>query len=202
MPKRVRSTSPQRTAEPGRIEAAKLPGTDLVPLSALPANLRKISEASVAAATNSYCPYSGFGVGAALLHPDGEITVGCNWENCVYQGVCAERSAIVAANAVGRRQVTAVAVWGAPQDKKAKVPPDTLVTPCGICRQMLNEVGTLSQVDLDIVLVNNAGTKAKVVKLSTLLPADFGPKDIGFDLSKWAFGAADSKGTTKKAGKK
>ena len=43
----------------------------------------------------SYCPYSRFAVGAALLCADGTVFTGCNIENAAFgPSVCAERTAI------------------------------------------------------------------------------------------------------------
>lgn len=62
---------------------------------------------------------------------------------------------------------------------------DLLVTPCGLCRQMLKEVSELSVVDLDVLLIAANRTHAKLMKLSELLPEGFGPADIGVDLKVW-----------------
>ena len=84
-----------------------------------------------AAAEHAYAPYSDFPVGAAALASDGSIHTGCNIENASYgMTICAERAAVSAAIGAGHRQIVAVAV-SAP-----KVP---RTTPCGACRQFLNE---------------------------------------------------------------
>jgi cytidine deaminase len=157
----------------------------LQPLSKFSADYQRLAAAALEAQTNGYAPYSNYLVGAALLHMDGSITPGCNWENCIYQGSCAERCAILAANAAGKRRATAVAVFGASALPQVKAKPDALVTPCGLCRQMLTEVSHLSCVDLDVLLVAANRTDGKVVKLSSLLPSSFGPTDIGVDLTAW-----------------
>jgi cytidine deaminase len=84
------------------------------------------------AANNAYAPYSQFRVGAALLCEDGSIVTGCNVENRSYGlGICAERSAVVAAVTQGKRRFTALAI----------ATPDSVepVGPCGACRQVLSE---------------------------------------------------------------
>ena len=69
------------------------------------------------AALNAHAPYSGFGVGAALLLDDGEIISGCNFENASYGlTLCAETVAIATANAQGKlRQIKEIAVIGGKQ---------------------------------------------------------------------------------------
>ena len=89
-----------------------------------------------AARSNSYAPYSGFSVGAALLCADGTVLSGCNVENASYSVTCcAERSALFAAVSAGKRQFAALAVVGGRQGQA----PDSFFTPCGVCRQALAE---------------------------------------------------------------
>ena len=85
---------------------------------------------------NSYSPYSGFCVGAALLCDDGEIYTGCNIENSAFSPtICAERCAISKAVSEGKRNFSAIAVCGG----KNGVLTDEITTPCGVCRQVLSE---------------------------------------------------------------
>ena len=84
---------------------------------------------------NSYCPYSHFAVGAAILCDDGRIFDGCNIENAAFSPtICAERVAVAKAVSAGARHITAVAVVGGNVDKKG-----SSCTPCGVCRQVLAE---------------------------------------------------------------
>lgn len=88
--------------------------------------------AALAAATNSYSPYSKFRVGAAILCEDGSVITGANVENRSFGlTICAERSAIVAAISAGKRAFKALAI----------ATPDATypVSPCGACRQVLSE---------------------------------------------------------------
>ena len=119
------------------------------------------------AAARAYVPYSGFPVGAALLTADGTVVTGSNVENASYGlTVCAERVAVFAAAAAGHRQVRAVAVV-APRAAGA--------TPCGACRQVLNEFAPRDG-DLTVVLDGPAGTE--LTTLAALLPRSFGPTDL------------------------
>lgn len=109
---------------------------------------------------HAYCPYSGFAVGAALLAASGEVYVGANCESASYGAtICAERAALCAAVAAGERRFTALAVAGG----------DAPLTPCGICRQMLQEFG-----DMAVICAPAEGDGWQETTLSALLPAAFG----------------------------
>ena len=61
---------------------------------------RKLVDAACEATHRSYCPYSHFHVGAAILLSNGEIVTGANQENVAYpSGTCAERTAAFYAHA-------------------------------------------------------------------------------------------------------
>jgi cytidine deaminase len=114
-------------------------------------------------ATNSYSPYSKFPVGAALLTKDGQIFSGCNVENASYGlTLCAERTAVAAAVAAGRRQFKALAIVGG----RGKAIP-----PCGACLQVLAE---FCPKNFPIHLASlDKPHQAKHLKLSDLLPKAF-----------------------------
>jgi cytidine deaminase len=166
--------------------AAGIAQPTLTPISELTPVYQKLCKTAMKVSKNGYAPYSGFLVGAALRHKDGRtITPGCNCENCIYQACCAERCSIVAANAQGRRTAWACAVYGNSSLEHVKVPPETLVTPCGNCRQLLNEVAVLSKCDIKLFLVATGGQFVSIVNLSTLLPHSFGPADAGLNIEAW-----------------
>jgi cytidine deaminase len=120
-----------------------------------------------AAANRAYVPYSGFPVGAAVLAEDGSIHTGCNVENASYGlTICAERVAATAAVSSGHRQIVAVAV-SAP-----KVP---RTTPCGACRQFLNEFRPDTS---DVLIILDDRDSGEPVGLEELLPLAFGPRNL------------------------
>ena len=125
------------------------------------------------AATRSYSPYSDYAVGAALRFDDGAIVTGTNIESASYGlTLCAETVAVAAAMADGRRGgLEAVAVVG-PMDKGDGAP----ITPCGRCRQVLNELAALGGTDPTILCVGADETRE--VTLSALLPHAFGPDHL------------------------
>ena len=118
-------------------------------------------EAASSALENSYAPYSGFKVGAAVLSPESQIFAGCNVENRSFGStICAERTAIVNAVAAGVTKLEAVAVI---------TDTDPPAPPCGMCLQVLVEFG---RPDLPILLVNLRGVRVES-RLSDFHPHPF-----------------------------
>lgn len=118
-------------------------------------------------ATRAYVPYSGFPVGAAVLTADGSVFGGVNIENASYPlTVCGERTAIGTAAAMGHRDILAVAV-SAPKLKGT--------TPCGGCRQVMNE---FKPRDGDLIVIIEDEDGPRQIPLRMLLPDAFGPRDL------------------------
>lgn len=132
-----------------------------------------------AAALTAYAPYSGFHVGAAFRFDDGTVIVGSNFENASYGlAICAETSAAIAANLQGRRTgLVEVAIMGGPLDATGQLAPTAApVTPCGRCRQVMNELAQLGGTDPVIYSGHASGYIEH--RLSVLLPAAFGPANL------------------------
>jgi cytidine deaminase len=130
------------------------------------AALRRLEKTARAVAARAYAPYSSFPVGAAVLGGSGRIYAGCNVENASY-GLCncAERTAVFSAVAAGEKSVRAVAVY---------TPTPLPTAPCGACRQVINEFGP------DALVISVCDAKNRIeTRLSALLPAAFGPGDLG-----------------------
>ena len=127
---------------------------------------RELVEKAVEMQNFSYCPYSNFPVGAALLCEDGTVFTGCNVESAAYGStICAERTALLKAVSEGHRDdwVT-MAVAGRGED---------FCWPCGSCRQMLYEFAP----ELRILAVRGDGSFEEA-KLSELLPRGFGAANL------------------------
>jgi cytidine deaminase len=137
-------------------------------MSLLQSQEQALITAARAAAEQAYAPYSRYPVGAALLFDDGAIVTGCNIENASYGlSLCAETVAVAKALGEGRRgSLAAVAVVGLEPDS-------VLITPCGRCRQVLNEVAALGETDPLVLCVGK--DEVRRVRLSALLPHAFGP---------------------------
>ena len=137
--------------------------------------------AARAAAANAHAPYSGFGVGAAVRLENGEIIIGCNFENASYGlTLCAETVALAAVNAQGKlRQVREIAVIGGKLVDGAIIG-SAPVNPCGRCRQVINEAAQMSGHDTEIHCASADGVNVTHHRISQLLPHPFGPADLGF----------------------
>ena len=124
----------------------------------------ELIELAKKALENSYSPYSGFKVGAALLCKDGNVFSGCNVENASFGAAnCAERTAIFYAVANGHREFSKIAVVGTSNGKISQFTP-----PCGICRQVLSE---FCQEDFKIILFD--GKNIKSFTMNEILPYPF-----------------------------
>ena len=126
----------------------------------------ELMEQARAALNHAYVPYSNFPVGAAVRTASGDVYVGANVENASYPlTCCAERTAIYAAVNAGHTVIDAVAVTA------ANVP---TVTPCGGCRQVLNEFKPADRA-MTVIL---DGPNLTILTLEELLPRAFGPQDL------------------------
>jgi cytidine deaminase len=119
--------------------------------------LELVDEARRAAGA-AYAPYSRLAVGAALLCDDGVVVCGANVENASFGLTsCAERNAVCAAVAGGRRRFRTIAVHA---DAHA-------APPCGACRQVLAEFAP------DVTVVFPHRGEPVAATLDELLPARF-----------------------------
>jgi cytidine deaminase len=127
--------------------------------------IRRLENAARSAAARSYSPYSQFPVGSAVLTSRGKVYSACNVENAAYSLCsCAERGAISAAISAGERSVAAIVVY---------TPTAIPTTPCGACRQVINEFGP------DAVVISICDSAERIESpLSTLLPDAFGPRNL------------------------
>ena len=131
------------------------------------------------AALKAYAPYSKFHVGCAIESVDGDVVTGANMENACYRlGICAEQSALTAAqHKFGLARVARIAVAGGGIDG-ASLTGDLTCTPCGGCRQAIFEAACLSGRDIDVLSANGEGTRFEHDAIGSLLPHGFGPANL------------------------
>ncbi len=160
--------------------------------SRIPELIRLAGEAQA----NAYAPYSHYRVGAALLCGDGTVVKGCNIENASYGATnCAERTALFAAVAQGKRSFVCLALVAGPEsgefqgageirsgeepqaadERESGESAARYPSPCGICRQALREFVNPSGFP---IIMARTETDYRIRTLEDLLPDSFGPEDL------------------------
>jgi cytidine deaminase len=131
------------------------------------------------AALKAYAPYSRFHVGCAIESVDGEVVTGANMENACYRlGICAEQSALTAAqHKFGLDKVARIAVAGGGLED-ASLTGDLVCTPCGGCRQTILEAAQLAGREVEILCSNGEGSAVERHSIATLIPYGFGPANL------------------------
>ncbi len=131
-------------------------------------DLKELWDRAKEARKNSYSPYSGFRVGAALLCGDGSVFTGCNIENSAYSPTnCAERTAFFSAVAAGQREFRAIAVAGGKEEL-------VMCYPCGVCRQVMEEFVKAEEF---LVICGKDREKLEALSLKELMPKGFEMQD-------------------------
>ncbi len=134
--------------------------------------IEELLSASLEARKLSYCPYSHYAVGAALLTKDGEIVKGANIENASYGATnCAERTAFFKAVSEGKKEFKAIAIAGGKEGEE----PKDFAYPCGICRQVMREF--CDEDTFEIYVVASTKDYEKYL-LKDMLPQSFGPNNL------------------------
>ncbi|MBK2124774.1 cytidine deaminase [Fangia hongkongensis] len=124
----------------------------------------ELINAAISGIKNTYTPYSNFQVGAAILTNNNQVITGGNIENAAYGlCMCAERVAIFRAYAEGFTKDTL---------KKIAIVADTqeAVSPCGSCRQVMQELLPSSAT---VILSNLSQNNIKETTVKALLPYPF-----------------------------
>ena len=126
---------------------------------------RQLIEIARTAQGNSYSPYSGFPVGAAIECDDGTVFTGCNVENASFGAtICAESAAIVSAVSAGYTRFKRIAVCSNGSN---------YCMPCGMCRQRMLEFSP----KMEVLCVREDGRYVSY-PLSGLMPNPFGADQI------------------------
>jgi cytidine deaminase len=119
----------------------------------------------------AYAPYSHFNVGAAVLLENGEVLQSSNQENVSYPvGTCAERILLGYAGANYPNSapvVLAIVAQRAGEETWAGV------SPCGMCRQAINETENRYQKPITILILCGNGNVLRMKGISPLLPLKF-----------------------------
>ena len=128
--------------------------------------MKMLIKLAMEARGKSYCPYSGFAVGAALQTKEGKISQGCNIENAAFTPTnCAERTAFFKAVSEGEKEFCRIAIVGGKKDGVLE-----RTSPCGVCLQVMQE---FCDPDAFEVILATAEEKYEILKLRQLLPYGF-----------------------------
>jgi cytidine deaminase len=120
---------------------------------------------------HAYAPYSHFRVGAAARLVNGVIITGTNQENASYPaGICAERTLLSVAGA----QYPGVAIETLAISYHNELgTSDRPISPCGICRQSLQEFEQRTGKAMRVVLGGMEGKVLVLPESGLLLPLAF-----------------------------
>ncbi len=126
---------------------------------------------------HAYAPYSKFQVGAVARLANGEIVAGSNQENASFPvGLCAERVLLASISSLFPRvPVETIAV----SYRSSEVESDHPISPCGICRQSLQEYEDRVGHPIRLILGGLKGKVYVIPQANMLLPLSFRSKDLG-----------------------
>lgn len=122
-------------------------------------------------AEKAYAPYSEFHVGASVLLEDGTVILGNNQENAAFpSGTCAERTALfyTGANYPDKKILKIVVVA-----KGEFTDFDSILSPCGGCRQVMLESEQRQDEPIEVILVSQNEKTIRLKSVRDLLPFAF-----------------------------
>jgi cytidine deaminase len=142
----------------------------------LSADDQLLIDQALIASSLAYAPYSRFKVGAAIRTDDGQITIGSNQENGAFPiGQCAERVALYRlTHEQGRKPIDTIAIIVDNENQK------TPASPCGSCRQILNEYRSFQPQPIRLLLtLASGGDVYEINDVRDLLPFAFDGSFLG-----------------------
>ncbi|KYP15872.1 cytidine deaminase [Flavihumibacter sp. CACIAM 22H1] len=125
----------------------------------------------------AYAPYSNFYVGAVAKLANGEIIAGSNQENASFPvGLCAERVVLASvASLFPKIPIETMAI----SYQSGTVESNHPISPCGICRQSLQEYEGRVRAPIRLILGGQSGKVYIIPKASWLLPLSFTGEELG-----------------------
>lgn len=124
----------------------------------------------------AYAPYSKFKVGAAARLLNGETVLGTNQENASYPvGICAERT-LLSSTATNFPEVAiqTMAISYENEQRDGHYP----ISPCGMCRQALQEFEERTGHPIRLILAGLEGPVYIISEATHLLPLAFSGKEL------------------------
>ncbi len=126
--------------------------------------------------SNAYAPYSNFQVGAVARMANGEIVAGSNQENASFPvGLCAERVLLASISSLFPRiPIETIAISYKSEHQRSDHP----ISPCGICRQSLQEFESRVSHPVQLILGGMEGPVYVIDSASRLLPLAFTSEEL------------------------
>jgi len=129
------------------------------------------------ATSNAYAPYSNFSVGAAAKLSNGKIVLGSNQENASFPvGICAER--VLLGSVTSFYPGISIETIAISYDSKL-IKSDHPISPCGMCRQALQEFEGRMGKTIRLILGGMEGKIYIINSASLLLPLAFTSEELG-----------------------
>jgi len=142
----------------------------------LPEDQRHLLQQARDVTANAYAPYSNFQVGAVARLASGDIVTGSNQENASFPvGLCAERVLLASvASMHPRTPIETIAISYKSDHQKSDHP----ISPCGICRQSLQEYETRISHPVQLILGGMTGPVYVIDSVTKLLPLAFTSEEL------------------------
>jgi cytidine deaminase len=142
----------------------------------LPENQQKLLKEARNVTKNAYAPYSNFQVGAVAMMANGETVSGSNQENASFPvGLCAERVLLGTISSLFPRvPVETIAISYKSEHQKSDHP----ISPCGMCRQALQEYEGRVSHPVQLILGGMEGPVYVIDSASKLLPLAFTSEEL------------------------
>jgi cytidine deaminase len=142
----------------------------------LPEEQRSLLKKAQEVSEHAYAPYSHFHVGAVAKLINGKMVTGTNQENASYPvGLCAERVLLASASS----QFPNVPIEVIAISYKSKIQKnDHPVSPCGICRQSLQEFESRVNHPIQLILGGMTGEVYVIDRAGKLLPLAFTKNEL------------------------
>ncbi len=142
----------------------------------LPDGLQALLNQAREVTEQAYAPYSNFQVGAVAQLDNGEVVTGSNQENASFPaGLCAERVLLASVSSqFPRIPINTIAI----SYKSEFHVSDHPISPCGICRQSLQEYENRINQKVQLVLGGLTGPVYVIDSASRLLPLAFTSEEL------------------------
>jgi len=142
----------------------------------LPAELQALLHKAREVTEQAYAPYSNFQVGAVARLANDEQVIGSNQENASFPvGLCAERVLLASVSSqYPKIPIDTIAISYKSKEHKSDHP----ISPCGICRQSLQEYENRISQPIQLVLGGLSGPVYVIDSASRLLPLAFTSEEL------------------------